>query len=73
MGTSATTDSDDVFAPALYGGVDYQHASGLYAGAAATTVDIPGADALLRVDAGLVDTDIDNAVPYLYVQYQFQP
>jgi uncharacterized protein (TIGR02001 family) len=50
MGTSTTTADDDVFAPALFGGVDYQHASGFYAGAAATTVDIPGADALLRAD-----------------------
>jgi uncharacterized protein (TIGR02001 family) len=50
MATSTTTADDDVFATALYGGVDYQHASGFYAGAAATTVDIPGADAVLRVD-----------------------
>ena len=50
MATTPTAAADDVIAPALFGGVDYQHASGFYAGAAATTVDIPGADALLRVD-----------------------
>lgn len=50
MATSSSTADKDVFAPALFGGVDYQHASGFYAGAAATTVDIPGADAPLRVD-----------------------
>ena len=36
--------------PALQGGADYNHQSGLYAGAWATNVDIPGSDAKARVD-----------------------
>jgi hypothetical protein len=48
--TTATTD-DEVFAPALYGGFDYLHTSGFYVGASATSVDIPGSDAALWVDA----------------------
>jgi len=36
--------------PAAQGGVDYSHQSGLYAGAWATNVDLPGSDANARVD-----------------------
>jgi uncharacterized protein (TIGR02001 family) len=47
---STTTTDDSVFAPALYGGYDYLHSSGLYAGVYATTIDIPDFDAFARVD-----------------------
>lgn len=47
--TTTTTD-DDLFAPAVYGGYDYLHRSGLYAGVLATTIDIPEFDAFARVD-----------------------
>src|SRR5712692_10397285 len=36
--------------PAVQGGVDYNHQRGLYAGAWATNVDIPGSDAKARLD-----------------------
>jgi len=48
--TTTTTADDDMFAPALYGGFDYLHGSGLYAGVYATSIDIPGFDAFARVD-----------------------
>ena len=48
--TTTTTTDDDMFAPALYGGFDYLHVSGLYAGVYATSIDIPDFDAFARVD-----------------------
>jgi uncharacterized protein (TIGR02001 family) len=48
--TTTTTTDEDMFAPALYGGFDYLHGSGLYAGVYATSIDIPGFDAFARVD-----------------------
>lgn len=47
---STTAIDDDMFAPAVYGGFDYLHASGLYAGVDVTSIDIPGFDAFARVD-----------------------
>jgi uncharacterized protein (TIGR02001 family) len=47
---STTTSDDGMFAPALYGGYDYLHSSGLYAGVYATTIGIPDFDAFARVD-----------------------
>jgi len=47
---TTTTVDDDMFAPALYGGFDYRHGSGLYASVDATSIDIPGFDAFARVD-----------------------
>jgi uncharacterized protein (TIGR02001 family) len=47
--TTTSTD-DDMLAPALYGGYDYLHSSGLYAGVYATTINIPDFDAFARVD-----------------------
>ena len=49
--TTTTTTDDDMFAPAVYGGFDYRHSSGLYASVDATSVDIPGFDAFARVDS----------------------
>jgi len=45
-----TAIDDDMFAPAVYGGFDYRHASGLYAGVDVTSIDIPGFDGFARVD-----------------------
>jgi hypothetical protein len=49
MVNSSSVDNE-VFAPAVYGGLGYFHSSGLYAGIDATSVDIPGFDAFARVD-----------------------
>jgi len=56
--STATTTDDKIFAPAVYGGFDYLHSSGLYASVDATSVDIPGFDAFARVDgsAGYLHT-----------------
>jgi uncharacterized protein (TIGR02001 family) len=51
MHTTTTSADNDMFAPALYGGFDYLHSSGLYASVYATTIDIPGFDAFARVDS----------------------
>ena len=48
--STTTTTDDDMFAPALYGGFDYLHSNGLYAGVYATSIDIPEFDAFARVD-----------------------
>ena len=48
--TTTTATDDEMFAPALYGGIDYLHGSGLYASVYATSIDIPGFDAFARVD-----------------------
>jgi hypothetical protein len=47
---TTTTIDDEMFAPALYGGFDYRHSSGLYASVDATSINIPGFDAFARVD-----------------------
>jgi len=48
--TTTTATDDEMFAPAVYGGFDYLHSSGLYAGVDAISIDIPGFDAFARVD-----------------------
>lgn len=51
MSTGTPKASDDrMFAPAVFGGLDYRDASGFYAGLAGTGVNIPQSDAVLRVD-----------------------
>lgn len=56
--TTSTSTDNDVFAPAVYGGFDYLHSSGLYGSVDATSVNIPGFDAFARVDgsAGYLHT-----------------
>jgi len=56
--TTSTSTDNDVFAPAVYGGFDYLHSSGLYGSVDATSVNIPGVDAFARVDgsAGYLHT-----------------
>jgi len=75
MSSSTTTTTDtDIFAPAVYGGFDYLHSSGLYVGIDATSINIPGFDAFARVDgsAGYLHNfnsgwSIDvGAVAYVY-------
>ena len=48
--TTSTTRDEEILAPAVYGGFDYLHTSGLYASVALSSIDIPGSDASLLAE-----------------------